>query len=106
MGFFSRVFCVFSCVILSASGAELSWPEWRGTSGQGVTAAKDVPSQWSETVNVKWKTALKGRGWSTPVVQGDQVWVTTAIEKEASAEEAKKRLVGNTGDQPLTVLIP
>lgn len=104
MGFFSRVFCVFSCVILSASGAELSWPEWRGTSGQGVTAAKDVPSQWSETVNVKWKTALKGRGWSTPVVQGDQVWVTTAIEKEASAEEAKKRLVGNTGDQPLTVL--
>lgn len=47
---------------------------------------------------------LRGRGWSTPVVEGDQIWVTTAIENAASAEQAEKRLKENTGDQPVTVL--
>ena len=87
-----------------AAFAEEGWPEWRGVSGQGVSSAKELPAEWSETKGIKWKAALPGRGWSTPVVEGDQIWVTTAIENAASAEQAEKRLKENTGDQPVTVL--
>lgn len=78
-----------------------NWPEWRGAGGQGSSAAKGLPETWSETSGVAWKTELPGRGHSTPVIWGEQIWVTTAIEKAASAE---KRLKSNTGDQPVTVL--
>jgi outer membrane protein assembly factor BamB len=87
-----------------AAFAEEGWPEWRGVSGQGVSKAKELPAEWSETKGIKWKAVLRGRGWSTPVVEGDQIWVTTAIENAASAEQAEKRLKENTGDQPVTVL--
>jgi outer membrane protein assembly factor BamB len=60
------------------------WPEFRGPWGNGhVTAAPDaqpvgLPLHWSETENVVWKTPIPERGWSTPVVSGNQVWLTTA----------------------------
>ncbi|MEN3939810.1 PQQ-binding-like beta-propeller repeat protein [Prosthecobacter sp. SYSU 5D2] len=88
---------------VSFAAAE-NWPEWRGVGGQGISAAKSLPETWSETSGVAWKTELPGRGHSTPVIWGEQIWLTTAIEKAASAEEAEKRLKNNTGDQPVTVL--
>lgn len=90
--------------ITDLSFAEQNWPEWRGANGQGVAVARDVPVEWSETEAVAWKTELPGRGWSTPVVWGNEIWMTTAIEKAAKPEDAEKRLKTNTGDQPLTVL--
>jgi outer membrane protein assembly factor BamB len=62
------------------------WPEFRGPWGDGhVSAPGDskvagFPLQWSETENVKWKTEIPYRGWSTPVVMESQVWLTTATE--------------------------
>ncbi|MBX7207781.1 MAG: PQQ-like beta-propeller repeat protein [Verrucomicrobiaceae bacterium] len=100
-------FFAFSLGIVAVTGlsfAEQNWPEWRGLNGQGVAAARDVPVEWSETKAVAWKTELPGRGWSTPVVWGNEIWMTTAIEKAATPEDAEKRLKTNTGDQPLTVL--
>lgn len=84
--------------------AEQNWPQWRGPEGQGHSDAKNVPLMWSATENVKWRREIPGRGYSSPVIWGNQVWVTTAIEKEASAEQKAKRLKANTGDQPVTVL--
>ncbi len=80
------------------------WPEWRGPGGEGHSTAKGLPTSWSDTENVAWKTPLPGRAWSSPVVQGDQVWLTTAIETVAEPEDAARRLKENTGDQPLTLL--
>jgi len=94
------------CLALTVSGftqAE-NWPEWRGESGQGLSAARGLPETWSETSGVAWKTELPGRGHSTPVIWGEQIWMTTAVEKAASAAEAERRLKSNTGDQPVTVL--
>lgn len=65
-------------------GARADWPEWRGPWGDGhVSAPGDprrvgLPLHWSETENVKWKTELPERGWSTPAVMGGKVWLTTA----------------------------
>jgi outer membrane protein assembly factor BamB len=64
--------------------ATKNWPEFRGPWGDGhVSAPGDTniagfPLRWSETENVKWKTEIHDRGWSTPVVMGGQVWLTTA----------------------------
>lgn len=55
-----------------------TWPAFRGH-GDGTSDAK-VPTEWSESKNVRWKTPIHGKGWSSPVVWGDQVWVTTADE--------------------------
>jgi hypothetical protein len=60
------------------------WPEFRGPTGDGHATATGgepgLPLEWSETRNVRWKTAIPHRGWSAPVVLGDQIWVTTATE--------------------------
>lgn len=82
------------------------WTHWRGANVQGHAAAEitGLPATWSESENVAWKTPLPGRGWSSPVVWGRQVWMTAALETEASEEKAKARLEANTGGQPLTLL--
>jgi outer membrane protein assembly factor BamB len=71
------------CAILSVLSlrAEDSWPEFRGPTGQGHADAKGLPLRWSETQNVVWKTELPGKGWSTPVILGSQIWMTTATEE-------------------------
>lgn len=76
--------------------AEPEWPQWRGSDGQGhAPVAQDLPVSWSETENVAWKTPLPGRGWSSPVIGGGQIWITTAVEREATAAEKAQRLAGN-----------
>lgn len=80
------------------------WPQWRGPNGQGHAPAKGLPLHWSGSSNVTWKTEIPGRGWSSPVIQGGQIWLTTALETLAKPEDAQRRLKTNTGDQPLTLL--
>jgi outer membrane protein assembly factor BamB len=54
------------------------WPQFRGPGGDGRSDAAGLPLTWSETENVAWKTPIHDRGWSSPVIWGDQVWLTTA----------------------------
>jgi len=55
-----------------------NWPQFGGPRGDGHAEAKHLPLTWGESRNVRWKTAIHGRGWSSPVIWGRQVWVTTA----------------------------
>ncbi len=64
---------------LSACASE-DWPQFRGPDGQGHSDAIGLPQTWSEIQNVKWKTAIPGEGWSSPVVFGSQIWLATALE--------------------------
>ncbi len=69
---------------LGSPAAQADWPEFRGPWGNGYAAAPGdtrplgLPLHWSETENIRWKTAIPHRGWSTPVVLGGQIWLTTA----------------------------
>jgi outer membrane protein assembly factor BamB len=56
------------------------WPRWRGPSGQGVVTATGYVDTWSATENVVWKTPVRGRGNSSPIVWGDRIFLTTAYE--------------------------
>lgn len=81
-----RVFVctVAALLLLAPASARADWPEFRGPRGNGLATAPGdaralgLPLRWSETENVKWKTPIPHRGWSTPVVLGGQVWLTTA----------------------------
>jgi outer membrane protein assembly factor BamB len=55
-----------------------SWVHWRGPSGQGQVDDSRVPLTWSESRNMVWKTALPGRGNSTPVIWGNRIFLTAA----------------------------
>jgi len=65
----------FTITALSAN-----WPQWRGPGGMGISTEKNLPVEWSTTKNIKWKTAIAGRGHSSPVVWGNKIFLTTAIE--------------------------
>lgn len=66
--------------ILLPLAAVADWPEFRGPTGQGIAVVDDAPLHWSETENVTWKTAIPGRGWSSPVIRDGVIWLTTATE--------------------------
>ena len=85
------------------------WPEFRGPSGVGSVVASKVPLHWSETKNVAWKTALPGRGWSTPVIVGPLLWMTTseadgrqllAVSVDRKTGTIKHRILLFTVDKP------
>jgi len=62
--------------LLVAKGSDSQWPQFRGPEGAGVSAAT-VPVRWSDEENLAWRTALPGRGSSSPIVWGDAVFVTS-----------------------------
>ncbi len=63
----------------SARGGE-NWPGFRGPTDQGLCDPADLPLRWSETENVAWKTPISGKAWSSPVIWGDTIWMSTAPE--------------------------
>ncbi|HTM53716.1 MAG TPA: PQQ-binding-like beta-propeller repeat protein, partial [Pirellulales bacterium] len=58
----------------------VNWPQFRGPNGDGMSQATGLPVTWNENEHVKWKTAIHGRAWSSPVIWNDQIWMTTAPE--------------------------
>ena len=81
-------------VLVAASFAHSAdeWPQFRGPGGQGHADATGLPLTWSESKNVTWKTAIPGRGHSSPVISGNQIWLLTAKIEKLSPEEVKARL--------------
>lgn len=71
---------ILSLLLVSRANADENWPQFRGPGGQGLSDAKNLPLNWSESQNVKWKTPIHGKAWSSPVVWGDQIWLTSATE--------------------------
>ena len=73
----AAAFLIFLCSL--AAPAQENWPEFRGPTGDGQALGAKLPVEITEE-NVKWKTPIHDKGWSSPVVWGDQIWLTTATE--------------------------
>lgn len=74
------------------------WPQFRGPRGDGHSGETDAPTSWSETENIAWRTPIPGLGWSSPVILGNRVWLTTAIDggkslRAMSFDKASGRVV-------------
>ena len=66
----------------SQQGSDAGWANWRGPDGTAIARAGNPPAQWSEEKNIRWKVALPGLGSSSPIIWGDRIYVTTAIETD------------------------
>lgn len=82
---------ILAFAFLTSSAMAQDWPQFRGPTGDGISNAKNVPLHWSTSENVTWKTEIPGKGWSSPVIVGDKIWMTTALVEMASEEEKAER---------------
>ena len=75
-----------SLLVSPAAGAESKivpqWPAWRGPNLNGLVDGGNPPVEWSETKNIKWKTAIPGAGHATPILWGDRVYLQSAVATE------------------------
>ena len=78
----SRILLVFLLLLSTRAYAE-NWPHWRGPASTGVSTETGLPERWSDTENVAWKAPVRGLGISSPIVWGDQVFVTSQIGRSA-----------------------
>ncbi len=79
------------CSLTSLAAGEPHWPQFRGPQSLGVSDHPDLPNRWSDTENVLWRQEIAGRGWSSPVVWGQRVFLTTVIHP-AGPEKPRKGL--------------
>ncbi len=98
--------CTALAVLLVVSLHAENWPQWRGPLGTGVSAETGLPTEWSNSTNIAWKTPLRGLGVSAPIVWGETVFVTSQIGAGAFRPGTHPTLVqgpeaANSGERPL-----
>ncbi len=74
---------------LSLAYAE-NWPGWRGPGSLGVSSEKGIPAQWDLSKNVKYKVEVPGLGHSSPIIWGDRIFITTAVNTDPALENWQK----------------
>ncbi len=74
------LFLVFASILAFAARAE-NWPEWRGPRLDGTSVERGIPTRWSATENIAWRTELPGSGHASPIVWGDRVFIVSANEE-------------------------
>ncbi|HEX9003944.1 MAG TPA: PQQ-binding-like beta-propeller repeat protein, partial [Blastocatellia bacterium] len=77
--------------LLTSVSAQDRWPQFRGAQSLGVAEDANLPDKWSATENVAWKTEVPGMGWSSPIVWGDKIFITSVINT-GETEPVKKGL--------------
>lgn len=82
---------IITLLSLLNAGANTDWPQFRGPQSMGVAEDPSLPDSWSTSQNVLWKTDLPGSGWSSPVVWGDSIFVTSVVT-EGETEKPRKGL--------------
>jgi outer membrane protein assembly factor BamB len=70
---------IIACFAIPALGWPADWPQFRGPSASATSTDRNLPLEWSGDKNVAWKVKVPGYGWSSPIVWGDKVFVTTAV---------------------------
>jgi len=73
--------CLAFILIATGLHAEALWPEFRGPTAQGQSTATGLPTEWSRTQNIVWRTETEGRAWSSPIVANGKIFLTDATEK-------------------------
>ena len=76
-----KTFPNFAALLLAATVLHAeNWPQFRGPTGQGISAEAGLPLRWSSTNQIVWRTPIPGESWSSPIIWGDRVFVTTAAD--------------------------
>ncbi len=78
----ASIFLLAISLVCVVSSADENWNEFRGPSGDGVSTAKDLPIEFGESKNVRWKTLIPDSGWSSPVIWENEIWLTTGSDEK------------------------
>ena len=98
--------CVWAFAILTIGAVHVNsqeqpqpnWPQFRGGDSTGVSENRGLPDKWSATENIEWKAEIEGRGWGSPIVWGDNIFLSSVVNS-AETEPLKKGLYFG-GDRP------
>ncbi len=97
-----RIALLFVLLIaMSVESSAAEWPQFRGPKGDGVAATANLPTEWSETDNIRWKVETPGRGWSSPIIADGLIWITTAVERSLGKKEQEELRTGKFGKNPM-----
>jgi outer membrane protein assembly factor BamB len=80
---------VAGCLGVAFAGDGNEWPQFRGPGGSGIaqdSKSLGVPTEWSTTNNVAWRIDVPGLGWSSPIVWGNRVFLTTAVDAQGTEQ--------------------
>lgn len=88
---FGRLLVGATCALIAAGNAQTNWPQFRGPSSRRIGDSDRLPVEWSTEKNVTWRADVPGRGWSSPIVWGDGIFLTTAVS-DGEMEPPKKGL--------------
>lgn len=97
------ILILLSLLINFGATASDRWPQFRGADSMGVTEDPTLPDTWSSTQNVAWKIDVPGTGWSSPVVWGDRIFVTTVVSSVESEKPKKGLYFGGERKAPTDV---
>jgi outer membrane protein assembly factor BamB len=95
-------FMMTAAMLLPADSSERNWPAFRGGAVAGVAEDKRLPDTWSTSKNVAWKSDIPGRGWSSPIVWGDRVFLTTVTRAGQGGAPKKGLYFGGNQSKPPT----
>src|SRR6187549_3756952 len=84
-----RPFLLFSLLAFTTVSAA-DWPQFRGPDGDGHANVKSLPLEWSSEKNIAWRVDIPGRGWSSPVLVGGKIYLTTALITDGGQESNPK----------------
>lgn len=73
---------LITLILSQFANADEHWNQFRGQAGNGISSAKTPPVEFDEAKNVRWKTRIPDSGWSSPVVWGNEIWLTTGSDKK------------------------
>ena len=100
------IFILTATLLAQTPDTDRYWAQWRGPHHSGVSPTANPPLEWSEAKNVRWKVAIPGRGFASPVVWGDRLFVLTAVPMEIAgdAQHAPRGAVTPRGVHRFVVL--
>jgi len=92
--------CALWFSLFPTARAQTNWPQFRGPNARGISDSPRIPEHWSATENVAWKHDVAGRGWSSPVVWGNRIFLTTVVSSGESEEPKKGLYFGGERPEP------
>jgi outer membrane protein assembly factor BamB len=92
-----RLAAALMLVVTTGSARAEDWPQFRGPTGQGLSQATALPVEWDPANDVQWKVPVPGKGWSSPIVHDDRIFLTTAVPSEEDEQQSLRALCLDAG---------
>jgi outer membrane protein assembly factor BamB len=74
----TRTVVLLAAVLVTVARLQAQWPQFRGPEGLGLSTSRNLPLTWNESTNVRWRTPVPGRAWSSPIILDSEIWLTDA----------------------------